>query len=536
MADLVGLGKTFLSWALALLASMALSGCLDNSSDATSATPATPTSATDSDVTNAPPLNPLVNNPPEISGVPPVAGKAGQPYTFTPAAEDVDQDFLEFAITNKPSWAQFSVENGTLVGTPADADVGDSADITITVTDGHETRAVGPFRVRIHARNQTPSANNQPPAIDGSPGHAVDVGQTYTFQPSANDADGDPLTFSISNRPAWASFSTATGRLSGTPTASNVATYARILISASDGHVSTALPMFSLQVRGADNSAPRISGTPGSSVQATQTYAFQPSASDPDNDTLTYSVQNLPAWAAFSASTGRLSGMPNNTQAGSYTNIVIAVSDGRLTAKLAAFAINVQAVANHAPTIAGAPPRSVNANAAYSFTPTAKDVDGDTLGFTIQNRPSWASFDTATGRLSGKPTVAQLGISANIVITVSDSRASAALAAFTLTVNATNSTPPPGPVAEPASGGVALFWDAPTDNVDGSVLTSLAGYRIVYGTNPAALTQTTQIANPGATSYVVEDLAAGTWYFAVQAYTNSGAESELSNLASRVVH
>ena len=58
----------------------------------------------------------------------------------------------------------------------------------------------------------------------------------------------------------------------------------------------------------------------------------------------------------------------------------------------------------------------------------ANDADNDTLGFTIQNRPSWASFDTATGRLSGTPTSANVGAFNNIVISVSDGRASASLA------------------------------------------------------------------------------------------------------------
>jgi hypothetical protein len=56
------------------------------------------------------------------------------------------------------------------------------------------------------------------------------------------------LTFSIQNRPAWASFNTSTGRLTGTPTASDVGTYSDIRITVSDGTVSVALAAFSLTV------------------------------------------------------------------------------------------------------------------------------------------------------------------------------------------------------------------------------------------------------------------------------------------------
>lgn len=85
------------------------------------------------------------------------------------------------------------------------------------------------------------------------------------------------------------------------------------------------------------------------------------------------------------------------------------------------------------------------------------------------------------------------------------------------------------------AGEATLRWIAPTQNTDGSPLTNLAGYRVYYGTSPTQLTQTIQLANAGLTTYVVRDLAPGTWYFAVTAYSSAGAESALSNIASKVV-
>jgi len=80
-----------------------------------------------------------------------------------------------------------------------------------------------------------------------------------------------------------------------------------------------------------------------------------------------------------------------------------------------------------------------------------------------------------------------------------------------------------------------LSWSPPTQNTDGSALTNLAGYRISYGRAANSLTQTATIANPGVSSYVIENLASGTWYFAVKAYTSSGSESALSNIASKSI-
>jgi hypothetical protein len=357
--------------------------------------------------------------------------------------------------------------------------------------------------------------------ISGTPATTVAVGQAYVFQPSAQDPNGDSLTFVITNLPRWATFSSTTGRLSGTPAAGDVGSFSNIVISVSDGQASASLPAFSISVTQPANRAPTISGTPATSVQAGTAYSFQPTASDPDGDTLTFSIQNRPSWATFSTSTGRLSGTPS--AAGTFSNIVISVSDGRGgTASLAAFTITVTQAANRAPTISGNPATSVQAGTAYSFQPTASDPDGDTLTFSIQNRPSWATFSTSTGRLSGTPSAA--GTFSNIVISVSDGRGgTASLPGFAITVSA------------PVTGSATLTWTAPTQNTDGSPLTNLAGYKILYGTSPGSLTNVITINNPGLTTYVIDNLPAGTWYFGMRAVNSQSVESATTNIVSKTI-
>lgn len=599
-----GLGKMGLVLAL----SAALAGCFESGGD--DAAPAA--------VGATPPATPVettpVNHAPEVSGEPAAAVEAGQAFAFTPTASDADNDFLEFAVTNKPAWAVFNAETGALAGTPDDAHVGMTEDITITVTDGRDQRAIGPFRISVRSRNRPPASANNAPTITGTPASSVDAGKPYAFQPSAADADGDALTFSISNRPSWASFNTASGALTGTPGANVAATFSNIVISVRDGKVSTSLPAFSIQVKGPSNRAPAISGSPATTVQATQSYSFTPAGTDPDGDKLIYSISNKPSWATFTTSNGRLTGTPAAGTVGNYAGIVIAVSDGKLTASLPAFAISVQAAPNRAPTISGTPPTTAKVGTAYSFTPTGSDPDGDTLGYSIQNKPDWASFDTANGRLTGTPTAA--GAFANIIISVSDKKVSASLSAFTInvsdadnvapeisgtpaaTVGATNTynfqpsatdadgdtlawsiqnkptwatfstatgklSGTPGAsgtgtfadivisvsdgklsaalpkfsitVNGTAAGSATLTWQAPTQNTDGSALTNLDGFRIVYGTSANALNQSIDVTNPSVTSHVIDQLASGTWYFAVKAYNSLGEESDVSNVASKTL-
>jgi hypothetical protein len=89
---------------------------------------------------------------------------------------------------------------------------------------------------------------------------------------------------------------------------------------------------------------------------------------------------------------------------------------------------------NSAPLIQGSPPTAVTVSSSYDFRPTATDADGDAVSFTIANKPAWAAFDPATGRLSGSPAAADVGIHANIQLTVSDGKASSALPVFSITV------------------------------------------------------------------------------------------------------
>jgi hypothetical protein len=85
--------------------------------------------------------------------------------------------------------------------------------------------------------------------------------------------------------------------------------------------------------------------------------------------------------------------------------------------------------------------------------------------------------------------------------------------------------------------GVAtVMWTPSTTNVDGSHLDNLAGYKIYYGTVSRTYTNSITISNPGITSYVVENLPSGTYYFALTAFNNFGIESNMSNEVRKVIN
>lgn len=407
---------------------------------------------------------------------------AGSAYNFAPQASDPDGDALTFGIQNAPSWVTFDTATGVLAGLPSAANVGNYSNVVISVSDGIPMAALPAFSIQVTAATTpapTPTGNT-PPTIAGVPPTTATIGTAYTFQPSASVLDGNTLTFSISGKPAWATFSTSTGRLAGTPTAAG--TFSGMRISVSDGTASTSLPTFSITVQAVANRAPVISGTPATSVAVGASCSFQPTATDADGNTLGFSIANKPTWASFSTTTGRLSGVP--TTAAVHSGIVISVSDGKVTTSLPAFTLTVTGVANRAPTIRGSPATSIAVGSAYAFSPSASDADGDALTFSIANKPAWATFSIA--------------------------------------------------VTQVATGSSTLSWMAPTQNTDGSALTNLSGYRIYYGTSATSLTQSIDLPSAGILTYVLGNLSPATWYFAVKAVAG-GVESNLSNVASKTI-
>lgn len=407
--------------------------------------------------TSLAPFSIAVVAPLTISGNPPTVIAVGSSYTFQPSTNAPSGTALIFSIANAPAWATFSTTTGALSGTPTQP--GTFSNILISVSDGTQTSSLDAFSISVAAPNPT----NQPPTISGQPPTSVIAGAAYTFTPSASDPDGDKLTFSVANRPAWLTFGSATGTLSGTPGPANVGTYSAIVISVSDGTTSVALPAFSIQV----TAALTISGTPPSSVAAGTAYFFQPKTNASAGTKLTFSVQNQPTWASFNTSTGALSGTPSGSQVGTFSNIVVSVTDGTQTSSLPAFSIKVTA----ALTISGSPPTQVTAGTAYSFKPTTNASSSTALTFSIQNQPSWASFSTSTGTLSGTPSSNQVATYSNVVISVTDGTQTSSLPAFSIKVVAANTLTISGTPSSAVNVGSTYSFTPTVTNPGGATLT-----------------------------------------------------------------
>jgi hypothetical protein len=188
-----------------------------------------------------------------ISGAPSTTAVAGQAYSFAPTVNNPGGT-LKFSINNRPAWGSFNASTGALTGTPPSSAAGTwQADILISVTNGTANALLPAFTISVSAPS---TSSPDKPVISGTPPTSATVGASYAFQPTARDPAGKALSFSVQNKPAWASFSIASGLLNGTPASSQTGTYGNIIITASNGTYSTALPAFNVTVSAAGSPPP----------------------------------------------------------------------------------------------------------------------------------------------------------------------------------------------------------------------------------------------------------------------------------------
>ena len=206
-----------------------------------------------------------------------------------------------------------------------------------------------------------------PPTISGTPAKSVVEMHEYEFRPTAKDSAGARLTFSITNRPWWASFSSATGLLAGT--SAHTGTFSGIAICVSNGTSRSCLPSFALKVTALPDTPPVLSGKPAATATVGSVYSFTPTARDPNGLKLTFQIWGKPAWLNFDKSTGRLYGTPTAADVGKYGPMGIEASDGYHESSLPGFAVTVPSGG------ASLPPSAVT----IAWTPPTENTNGSTL-------------------------------------------------------------------------------------------------------------------------------------------------------------
>ena len=400
-------------------------------------------------------------------------------YSYTFVASDVDVgDTLILSAPTLPGWLSFNTGTGHLSGTPTNSEVGNHS-VLLRVNDG-TVDVDQSFIIIVANVNDAPVLSGSY-AFPGTTEDADSIGVQVTTVladagVSVGDDDGNTLGIAVTaiSGNGTGQYSTdSTDGVDGTWTGLDTRTEDQALLlsetawlryqpdqangetvglsfRAWDQSVGTEEDVVDSTINGVNtaysintlvatmivsdvNDAAVISSTAVTEVNEDSAYSYTFIASDVDAaDTLTYSAPTLPVWMSFNATTGVLSGTPANGDVGN-TSVVLRVNDGSMNVDQA-FTLTVVNT-NDAPVISGTPTTRVLEGQAYSFTPSATDVDvGDSLSFVITNKPGWASFETTTGTLTGTPAAANIGTTTGVVLGVNDGISTRNLSIFSITV------------------------------------------------------------------------------------------------------
>ncbi len=273
-----------------------------------------------------------------------------------------------------------------------------------------------------------PDPNNAP-VITSTAITQITEGGDYSYQVTATDADGDTLTYSLTQNPTWLSIDADTGLVSGTAPFIDVDEVFAVTVTVSDGEDST-IQFYSLTVNNVVliNGPPVFTSSPVTQVDENQDYSYVVIADDPEGIWLEYNLIQAPSWLNIDPNylvvdnnRALLYGTAPAVSVDTDFDVTVEVSDGFNTVSQS-YVLTVAnvLVINNAPVITSTAVTQVDENQAYSYQVTATDADGDTLTYSFTTAPSWLSVDTNTGLISGTAPTVSSDTDFDVTVQVSD--------------------------------------------------------------------------------------------------------------------
>ncbi|MGB0712374.1 MAG: putative Ig domain-containing protein, partial [Gammaproteobacteria bacterium] len=381
-----------------------------------------------------------LNSAPVFTSAPPLFAGADQAYGYLPVVQEADGDNLDFFLDQAPAAMTVDQSTGRLLWVPGAADLG-LHPITLRALDARGASAVQTFDLNVLS-----TLDNEAPEIVSTPATLVRLDSVWFYNVLANDPEGFPVEVSLDEAPEGMSVD-ANGLVSWNTVARSLGSYS-VAVRAEDPLGAATVQNFELAlVENRPNTAPSITTTPGTSAVAGREYAYDPIATDPEADALTWRLDASPTGMSLSPDSGALRWTPRIDQVGTHT-VELSVIDSESASSLQEFEIVVHPV-NTAPLIASAPPTTVAAEAAYNYIVAATDAEGDAVVFTLVNGPAGMLLDSNSGLLTWLPELGDVGTHA-IEILASDGFGGSARQLFDLEVVDTTPNEPARITSTPA--------------------------------------------------------------------------------------
>ena len=198
----------------------------------------------------------VLNRGPTFTSLPKLEAPIDRTYRYAATAIDPDQDSLTYSLTSSPVGMMIDSSTGVITWTPTTEQKGNHQ-VALTVSDGRGGTASQGFTVVADI-----APPNRPPVFTSVPTLDAEVGEVYTYQASAADADGDTLAYSLSGTVlAGMQIDPASGQINWTPSVAQRDDQT-VSITVTDGNGGTATQTYLVCVKNSRNRAPVIVSEP----------------------------------------------------------------------------------------------------------------------------------------------------------------------------------------------------------------------------------------------------------------------------------
>ena len=335
----------------------------------------------------------------------------GDPLTYSLSGTDAD------LFTIDPATGVVSFNEAPDAENPDDANGDNVYDIIVTASDNTEGTTDTNQAVAITVTG----VNDNAPVFTSPATASVEENQTAAYTALATDADGDPLTYSLSGTDAGLfTINAATGEVSfneapdaENPDDANGDNVYDIVVTASDntGGTPDTNQAVAITVTGVNDNSPVFTSPATASVEENQTAAYTALATDADGDLLTYSLSGTdaarftidPATGVVSFNEAPDAENPDDANGDNVYDIVVTASDntGGTPDTTQAVAITVTGVNDNTPVFTSPATASVEENRTAAYTAVAMDMDGDALTYSLSGTDAGLfTIDPATGEVS----------------------------------------------------------------------------------------------------------------------------------------
>ncbi len=285
-----------------------------------------------------------------------------------------------------PARLSLDTATGVISGTPNAVSAAANYTVTATNTGGSAT-----VTLRITVNDVTPSN------LSYTPNPAIYTKGVTITDNSPSSSGGAVVSYSISPAlPAGLSLDTATGVISGTPTALSAETDYTVTATNSGGSATV-----SLTITVNDVAPSNLSYTPNPAIYTKGEAITDNSPSSAGGAVVSYSISPaLPAGLSLDTATGVISGKPSELSAAAHYTVRAINTGGRARVTLR-ITVNDMAPSNLSYTTN--PAIYTKGEAITDNSPSS--AGGAVVSYSISPAlPAGLSFDTATGVISGKPT------------------------------------------------------------------------------------------------------------------------------------